>query len=130
MSAVKPRRGRPPAYRDEFANLARNLCLMGHATEDELGVLFGVSSRSIRTWKRQYPDFARAIEEGTLNPNARVTGALFDQCMQGNVTAIIWWQKNKMGWRDRIDTIAKIGVSPIDDLLSEIEGTTFTPKSA
>lgn len=120
--------GRPSDYRAAYAELARNYCLLG-ATEAELGAFFGVSDRTIRTWKKTYPKFAQAIEEGTVHPNARVIGSLYKQCIAGNVTAIIWWTKNKMGWRDRTDVVAKVGISPVDELLSDIEGTSFKPKA-
>lgn len=114
-------------YKPEFAELARNYCLLG-ATEGELGPLLGVTDRTVRNWKKKHPEFAEAIEMGTMKPNARVVGKLFDECMSGNITAIIWWTKNKMGWRDRTDVVAKVGISPVDELLSDIEGTTFKPK--
>jgi hypothetical protein len=118
---------KPTAYRSEFTELARNYCLLG-ATEGELGPLLGVTDRTIRTWKKKHPEFAEAIAEGSVHANAKVIGAHYAKCLAGDMTAIIFWEKNKMGWRDRIDTVAKIGISPVDELLSEIEGTTFKPK--
>jgi hypothetical protein len=117
----------PSLYKPEYAELARNYCMLG-VLEGELGPLFGTSDRTIRTWKKKFPEFAKAIEEGSVHSNARVIGALYKNCLDGKETSIIWWTKNKMGWRDRIDTVAKIGISPIDDLLNEVEGTTFKPK--
>ena len=114
-------------YRDEYAALARNYCLLG-AIDEELAEFFGVTARTIRNWKREQPAFAAAIVEGSKHANAKVTGKLYDNCMAGDTTAIIWWQKNRMGWRDRVDTIAKIGIDPIDDLLGAVAGSRLTPK--
>lgn len=119
--------GRPTDYKPEFAELARNYCLLG-ATEAELGPLLGVTDRSVRNWKKKFPEFAAAIAEGSIHANARVIGAHYAKCLAGDMTAIIFWEKNKMGWRDRVDTVARIGISEVDSLLSEIEGTTFRPK--
>ncbi|TDV06054.1 hypothetical protein [Paraburkholderia caballeronis] len=116
-------------YKPEYAELARNYCLLG-ATDEELAAFFGVTDRTIRSWKKRQPEFAEAIVEGSRHANVRVTGRLYDRCMAGDVTAIIWWQKNRMGWRDRTDVVAKVGISPVDELLSEVEGTTFKPKDA
>lgn len=114
-------------YKPEYAELARNYCLLG-ATEAELGGLLGVTDRTIRNWKKRNPEFAAAIEEGTVHANAKVIGAHYRKCLEGDMTAIIFWEKNKMGWRDRTDVVAKVGISPVDELLSEVEGTTFKPK--
>jgi hypothetical protein len=92
---------RQSEYRPAYAELARNYCLLG-STEAELGMFFGVSDRTIRTWKGKYPKFAAAIEEGSTHANARVVGALYKNCLAGKETSIIWWTKNKMGWRDRV----------------------------
>lgn len=119
-------RPRQTDYRPEYAQLARNYCLLG-ATDADLAEFFDVSQRTIIRWKKKNPEFAAAITEGSRHANAKVTGRLYDRCMDGEVTAIIWWQKNRMGWRDRADVVAKVGISPIDELLTEIEGSTFKP---
>lgn len=120
--------GHPTDYRPEFTELARNYCLLG-ATEGELGPLLGVTDRSIRNWKKRHPEFAAAIKEGSVHANAKVIGAHYKKCLDGDMTAIIFWEKNKMGWRDRSDVVARVGISPVDELLAEIEGTTFRPKA-
>jgi hypothetical protein len=50
--------------------------------------------------------------------------------MDGDSTMLIFWLKNRLGWRDRLDTVARVGISPVDELLSELEGTTFKPRGA
>ncbi|MCP3709738.1 DNA-packaging protein [Paraburkholderia sp. CNPSo 3274] len=99
--------GRPTAFREEFIELARNYSLLG-ATQEEIGPLLGVTGRTIKNWKRDHPAFAAALNEGSKHANARVVGALFNRCIQGDVTAIIWWSKNKMGWRDKADINANL----------------------
>ena len=119
-------RPRQTDYRAEYAELARNYCLLG-ATDADLATFFDVSERTIYRWKKNQPEFAAAIVEGSRHANAKVTGRLYDRCLDGEVTAIIWWTKNRMGWRDRADVVAKVGISPVDELLTEIEGSTFKP---
>ncbi|VVE59483.1 hypothetical protein PIN31009_05552 [Pandoraea iniqua] len=94
-------------YRPEFAELARNYSLIG-ALEGELGPLFKVSDRTIRNWKRDHPEFAKAVEEGAVHANANVVGQLYRNCMRGDNTAIIWWTKNKMGWREKVAVDANV----------------------
>lgn len=89
-------------YKPEFAELARNYALLG-ATTDDLGPLLGVTGRTVKNWKKLHPEFAAAIEEGNKHSNARVLGKLYQNCLNGDTTAIIWWTKNRLGWRDKQD---------------------------
>ncbi|WP_144409158.1 hypothetical protein [Burkholderia thailandensis] len=100
-------RPRASEYKPEYAERARNYCLLG-ATESELGPLLGVTRRTILNWKKKYPDLAEAIAEGTLHANANVIGAHYRKCLEGDMTAIIFWEKNKMGWRDKLDVDANL----------------------
>lgn len=119
--------GRPTDYAPEYTELARNYALLG-AKREEIAEFLGVTRRTLSNWCKRYPEMEQAIQEGLVHANARVIGAHYRKCLEGDMTAIIFWEKNRMGWRDRIDTVAKIGVSPIDELLSDVEGTTFKPK--
>lgn len=44
--------------------------------------------------------FRRELDEGQANVDAIVLGALMANVRKGNMTAIIWYQKNRMGWTD------------------------------
>jgi hypothetical protein len=88
-----------------------------------------VTRRTITNWKKEHPEFRDAIENGGKpHSDAKVIGRAFEKCMEGDSTMLIFWLKNRLGWRDRIDTVARVGISPIDELLSEVEGTTFKPQ--
>jgi len=53
-----------PIYRVEFIEQARVACFEWGAIDAQLGKLFGVTRKTIITWKRQFPDFAKAVQEG------------------------------------------------------------------
>jgi hypothetical protein len=122
--------GRPTKYKDEYAELARNYCLLG-ATDPDLQRFFAVSRATINTWKKQFPAFADALNAGKEVADMRVAKALFDKAVGGDTTAMIFWLKNrqKHAWRDRheIDHSGKVAVDPIQLLLSQVEGTTLKP---
>lgn len=122
---------RPSQYRAEFAELAKNYCLLG-AKDDDLAEFFGVTDRTIRTWKRDHPDFADALAAGKARADSLVARALYNNAVGGDTTACIFWLKNrqKHAWRDRheIDHSGKVAVDPIQLLLSQVEGTGFKPK--
>lgn len=125
--------GRKTDYRREYDELAKNYCLLG-ATDVDLAGFFGVSDRTIKTWRSRNPSFAEACEGGKTRADALVARSLYDRALGGDTTACIFWLKNrqKHAWRDThaIDHSGKVAVDPIQLLLSQVEGTTLKPKDA
>lgn len=121
-------RGRKSEYRDEYSKQAYKLCLLG-ATDKQLADFFGVSERTVNTWKRQYPDFLRSLKEGKREADAKVAESLYHRAIgyeckatkfatfNGKITdtkdyiehyppdptSIIFWLKNREPalWRDK-----------------------------
>ncbi|MES2487385.1 MAG: hypothetical protein V4581_15745 [Bacteroidota bacterium] len=50
-------------YKDEFADQAYKLCLLG-AIDRDLGAFFGVTRETIIHWKSDHPAFAEAVSRG------------------------------------------------------------------
>lgn len=97
--------GRPSKYKPEYAELAQNYCMQG-ATDAEVAGFLGVSLRTVGDWKLAHTDFAEAMSTGKEQADAKVIGALYRNALAGNVTAQIFWLKNrrKEDWRDRVET--------------------------
>jgi hypothetical protein len=118
-------------YRPEYAQQALNYCLLG-ATDIDLAGFFGVSDRTIRAWKKAHPDFVEALDAGKTRADALVARSLYNNAVDGDTTACIFWLKNRQrhAWRDRheIDHSGKVAVDPIQLLLSQVEGTQLKPK--
>ena len=123
--ARKP--GRPSKYRDEFAEQARKLCLLG-ATDKELGSFFGVSEQTINAWKSEHSAFLESLKAGKELADATVADSLYQRAkgyshpeddirvVGGAIvitptikhyppdsTALIFWLKNRRPdlWRDK-----------------------------
>jgi len=77
-------------------------------TEDEIATLLRVGRRTLFRWKKN-EEFNEALRRGKLQTDARVTERLYQRAMGGDVTAMIFWLKNRRPdlWRDRHD----VGVS-------------------
>ena len=71
-------RGRPSLYREEFAEQARKLCLLG-ATDQELADFFEIDVRTIYDWKRTKPEFSQAIARGKMLADAEVAAKLYER---------------------------------------------------
>jgi hypothetical protein len=48
--------------------------------------------------------FARELDESAAEMDAIVCSALTTQIKRGNIISIIWYMKNRMGWRDVVET--------------------------
>lgn len=71
---------RPSAYKPEFAEQARRLCLLG-ATDKELGDFFGVSETTVNNWKSQHPEFLESLKAGKLSADANVAKSLYRRAL-------------------------------------------------
>jgi hypothetical protein len=80
-------RGRPSLYREEYAEEAYKLCLLG-ATDQELGDIFGVHRDTIHEWKRTRPDFSDAITRGKMLADAEVAAKLYERACGYVVNAV------------------------------------------
>ena len=80
-------RGRPSLYREEYADEAYKLCLLG-ATDQELGDVFGVHRDTIHKWKRTRPDFSDAITRGKMLADAEVAAKLYERACGYVINAV------------------------------------------
>jgi len=68
--------GRPTDYREEYAEQARKLCLLG-ATDKELADFFHVEEKTINNWKAAHPGFLQSIVRGKDLADAEVAASLY-----------------------------------------------------
>lgn len=78
---------RPTDYRQEYAEQARKLCLLGF-TDKQLAVFFGVNESTINRWKQKYPEFCKSIKSGKVVADAQVAESLFNRATGIEVTEV------------------------------------------
>lgn len=121
--------GRPSDYREECAEQAYKLCLLG-ASDKELADFFHVDERTINRWKNDHPKFCQSIAQGKAAADANVAERLYQRALgyehpevhvsnyQGEVTltpltkhyppdtqAASLWLRNRQPdkWRDKVN---------------------------
>lgn len=129
-------KGRPTAYKAEYAKQAEKLCALG-ATDMDLADFFQVSDRTIYSWASKHPAFLQALKTGKDACDERVERSLYHRAVgytfdsekvfqfQGEVvraktrehvppdtTAMIFWLKNRRKdlWRDKTEQDVNINV--------------------
>jgi len=120
--------GRPTDYRDEYAEQARKLCILG-ATDIQIADFFGVAESTFYLWKHTHPEFSESLKIGKEAPDNNVVRSLYRKAVgyefesekvfctkDGNIvradirvvvppsdTACIFWLKNRIPseWREK-----------------------------
>lgn len=81
-----PGPGRKSLYREEYADQAFKLCLLG-ATDEELADFFVVAVKTIYNWKDEHPAFLQATIDGKVKADAEVAHSLYRSATGHEVTA-------------------------------------------
>ncbi len=100
-SANKRKRGRPkwtpPDLKEVQWLASRGL------TQAQIAASFGISPDTLLERKKDFPGFSEAIKKGQMQGLADITNALYAEACCGNVTAAIFYLKNRdpKNWNDR-----------------------------
>jgi hypothetical protein len=81
-----PGPGRKSLYREEYAEQAFKLCLLG-AVDAELANFFGVCEKTLNNWKHEHPAFLQSIIDGREKADAEVAHSLYKLATGHHVTA-------------------------------------------
>lgn len=68
----------------------------------EVAARLGISLTTLERRKNNYAHFDEAIKRGRRKANAEVTSQLFKKIRKGDLGAIIWWEKTRKGYTDRV----------------------------
>lgn len=62
-----------------------------------------VAASTLYDWMSKYPEISEAIKKGSELPDYKMENALYQAGINGNVTAMIFWLKNRMPkkWKDK-----------------------------
>jgi len=96
--------GRPSKY--PSIDLEKVETLAGYGlTEDEIADFIGISRATLAVYKGIHPEFLDVLKRGKTKADGLVTQALYKRALNGDVTACIFWLKNRQRdrWRDRHD---------------------------
>lgn len=74
-------------------------------TNEQIAYNMGISRETLNQWCNKYPDIADTLKRSKEVVDRQVENALFKNAMDGNITAQIFWLKNRKPkeWRDKRD---------------------------
>lgn len=72
-------------------------------TEEQIAHNMGISRSTLKEWKKSYPAISAALKRTKEVVDLEVENALYQAAMSGNVTAQIFWLKNRRAaaWKDK-----------------------------
>lgn len=73
------------------------------ATDEVIAKKLGISRDSLYEYKKQFPDFSDLLKKNKEYVDLQVENALLKSALNGNITAQIFWLKNRCPekWRDK-----------------------------
>ena len=87
---------------DEGLTLLEGWARKGYRDRD-IADRIGISVSTLYEWKNKYKEFSDALKKGKEVIDFEVENKLLELALEGNITAIIFWLKNRMpeDWRDK-----------------------------
>ena len=72
-------------------------------THEQIAKNLGIGKDAFYSYIKKYPEFSDALKKGKEVVDFEVENALYKAAINGNVTAMIFWLKNRKphGWKDR-----------------------------
>lgn len=64
-------------------------------TDAEIAAKVGISRSTLGEWKNKYPEIADALSQGKDVADYAVENSLYRRALAGDVTACIFWLKNR-----------------------------------
>lgn len=96
--------GRPTKYKEEYAEQARKLCLLG-ATDDKLADFFEVAVSTINNWKIDHPEFLESIRAGKHIADMEVADSAYKSCFDRTVEVLIPMKVKINGYGEKIEIV-------------------------
>lgn len=90
-------------------------------TEEQIAHNMGICLSSLKNWKNKEMAILTALKKGKEVIDYEVENALLKNALNGNITAQIFWLKNrkKNEWRERQEYTNDEELSKLDKLLEE-----------
>lgn len=118
--------GRKSKY-DDFVDCGGLVLVAGWARDGLDDVLIakkiGIAKSTLCDWKNKYPEFADAIKKSKEFADFEVEQALYKKAKMGDVTAQIFWLKNRQPrkWRDKVSFVDETQLAKLDEMTTMIE---------
>lgn len=112
---------------DEWLEKDNLILLEGWArdglTYEQIAYNMGIDVTTLRDWRKKNDTISTILKRSRAVVDFEVENALLKNAMEGNVTAQIFWLKNrkKAEWREKVEYQDNTGIAKLDEILGEIK---------
>ena len=95
--------GRPKWIPDQGVCSAAQALASQGLTVSQIALCLGINERTVYGRQSEFPQFMQAIKKGRAQGIEKVSNALFNKALQGNVTAMIYYLKvrDRENWGEK-----------------------------
>lgn len=93
-------------------------------TDEQIAKNIGITVSTFYEWKKKYSEISESLKKGKEVVDYEVENALLSSALEGNITAQIFWLKNRRPdkWRDKQkEETDKTALDKLDSILKEIK---------
>ena len=118
--------GRKTKY-DDFIDRKGLVLVEGWArdglTDLQIAKNIGIQQSTFYDWKLKHAEFSEALKRSKDVAVYEVENALFKKAKMGDVTAQIFWLKNRKPkqWRDKVSFVDETQLAKLDEMVATIE---------
>lgn len=91
-------------------------------TDEQIADKMGINTATLYRYKEKYCEICEALKRGKEVVDVEVENALLNLAKSGNITAIIFWLKNRKPnvWRDKQKDVGDEHLEDVSDAESEV----------
>lgn len=88
-------------------------------TDEQIAQNMGINPTTLYEWKKKYPKISNTLKRSKDVADRQVENALFENAINGNITAQIFWLKNRKPdkWRDKQEYEDRTAIEKLDEIL-------------
>lgn len=92
-------------------------------TDEQIARNIGINPTTLYEWKKKYPKISESLKRSKDVADRQVENALFENAINGNITAQIFWLKNRKPstWRDKPEYEDRTQINKMDEILKELK---------
>lgn len=100
-------------------------------TDEQIARNMGINPATLYEWKKKYPKISKSLKRSKDVADRQVENALFENAINGNITAQIFWLKNRKPdkWRDKQEYEDRTAIEKLDEILKGLHDNAAKQKT-
>lgn len=100
-------------------------------TDEQIAQNMGINPATLYEWKKKYPKISKSLKRSKDVADRQVENALFENAINGNITAQIFWLKNRKPdkWRDKQEYEDRTAIEKLDEILKGLHDNAAKQKT-